>query len=145
MSEILHLTLKNDLGEIEQLNLQLEEFGSKHNLHTEELYALNLCLEEIVTNVIRYAWPEGGEHFCEVTINVNEQEIKIVVEDDGLPFNPCEVPEPDVSKPAAQRKIGGLGIHLVRQSMDHMGYLYADHKNILMLDKRRKAAPSAAA
>ncbi len=140
MSDMLHLVLKNDLGEIEQLNLQLEEFGSKHNLHTEELYALNLCLEEIVTNIIRYAWPEGGDHTIDITVNVNEQEFKIVVEDDGVPFNPCEVPEPDMSIPAAQRKVGGLGIHLVRQSMDHMGYLNTDNKNVLMLDKRRKAA-----
>lgn len=140
MSETLHIVLKNDLGEIEQLNLQLEEFGAKHNLHTEELYAVNLSLEEIVTNVIRYAWPEGGEHAIDITVNVNDQEIKIVVEDDGVPFNPCEVPEPDKSQPAAQRKVGGLGIHLVRGSMDHMGYLNADNKNILMLDKKRKTA-----
>ena len=140
MSETLHLILKNDLAEIEQLNLQLEAFGAKHNLHTEELYTLNLCLEEIVTNVILYAWPEGGEHTVDITVNLNDQEIKVVVEDDGLPFNPCEVPEPDLAKPASQRKIGGLGIHLVRKSVNHMGYLNADHKNILMLDKRRKAS-----
>lgn len=137
MSETMQVTLKNDLGELERLNMMFEDFGAQHNLQVQEQYAVYLCLEELVTNIINYAWPEGGDHEFEVQVAVDDEFIKVRVEDNGFPFNPAEFPEPDLTKPSSQRSIGGLGIHLVRQNTNEMFYQRFEEKNVLSLKRKR--------
>ncbi|MBI5772151.1 MAG: ATP-binding protein [Verrucomicrobia bacterium] len=140
MSQTVDIVLKNDLGELERLNQLVEEFGGQAGLHVEEQYALFLCLEEIVTNIVNYAWPDGGEHDFSIHIAVDDEHIKVQFEDDGVPFDPTKYPEPDMSKPASQRPVGGLGIHLVRQSTNELWYQHRDGKNVFIIKKKRKKA-----
>jgi anti-sigma regulatory factor (Ser/Thr protein kinase) len=137
MSESRNIVLQNNLDELERLNQLVEEFGEAQGLHVEEQYAIYLCLEEIVTNIINYAWPEGGQHEIQVALQVNEQQISVQISDDGMPFDPTQMAEPDTNKPAAERQIGGLGIHLVRQTMQQMEYQRDGDKNVLTLRKAR--------
>jgi len=144
MSESTHITLQNDLAELDRLNELVAEFGSEHGFTVEEEYAIYLCLEELFSNVVNYAWPEGGEHQVDVRLMVDDESLKIQIEDDGIPFNPTEFPEPDMNKPVHERQVGGLGIHLVRQNTDSIWYQRQDNKNVLIAKKKRKAAPAAA-
>ncbi len=139
MSDSEQLVINNDAAELERINQFVEEFGVANKLHVEETYAIYLCLEELVTNVISYAFPEGGAHDIVVRLRVDADNIHIELEDDGIPFDPTKVPEPDTNKPAHERQIGGLGIHLVRQTMNDMFYQRVEERNILLLKKRRKA------
>ncbi|MEW6304218.1 MAG: ATP-binding protein [Verrucomicrobiota bacterium] len=142
MSEYTQILLKNDLAEIDRLNQEVAEFGAQHNLTVEEEYALYLCLEELVTNVINYAWPEGGEHELNVIVAVNPEEFRIEIEDNGIPFDPTQYPEPDLSKPPHERQIGGMGLHLVRKTIDHMSYQRDGDINRLLVRKKRAKVPA---
>ncbi len=139
MSDSVELVIANDTAELERLNQLIEEFGARNKLHVEETYAIYLCLEELVTNVINYAWPDGGQHEIIVRLRVDDVSIHVELQDDGIAFDPTKVPEPDTNKPAHERQIGGLGIHLVRQTVNDMFYQRVDERNILLLKKKRKA------
>jgi serine/threonine-protein kinase RsbW len=140
MSDTAQLVITNDTAELERLNQLVEEFGTRNNLHVEENYAIYLCLEELVTNIINYGWPDGGQHEILVRLTVDDQAIRVELEDDGIAFDPTKVPAPDTNKPPQERQIGGLGIHLVRQTVDDMFYQRVDERNILLLKKKRKVA-----
>ena len=102
---------------------------------------LNLALEEAVSNVMLYAYPEqSGQVFVECTRCYREQTEQIVftISDSGIPFDPTQHAEADISLSAEEREIGGLGIHLVRQIMDEVRYAREENeenKNILTLIK----------
>lgn len=104
-------------------------FGKK------ELSQIRLASEEALVNVIHYAYPnKEGEVEIECLNNVSEGlEVRII--DRGTPFNPLESPAPDINSPLQQRKIGGLGVHLIRKMMDEVKYKREQDSNILILIK----------
>ena len=126
--------LKNDLAELQRLKQIVTEFAEQHRrLAPELVYRVNLALDEIITNVISYGYEDSSEHEISVHLSWNDPNIKIVVEDDGRPFNPLEAPPPDTGKALVGRQIGGLGIHLVRKLMDDLEYRRENNKNVLIL------------
>lgn len=130
------VTLKNDVAEIERLSQNVEAFGRSHGLPEEFLYAVNLALDEIVTNVIShgYAGETGREIIVELGIEGGE--LIAQVSDEARPFNPLEAPAAHVDGALEERPVGGLGIHLARTLMDSMAYRREGHKNVLILKKR---------
>lgn len=139
MSHNVSVELKNNISEIERLSQILDEFGEANSLLPNVLYALNLSLEEILTNVISYGYEDNNEHSIIVRISLKGgEELIAEVEDDGRPFNPLEAPEPGLEKPIEDRPIGGLGIHLVRNLMDGLEYRRQGRKNILVMRKKAK-------
>ena len=97
---------------------------------------VNLALDEIVSNVICHGWKDDGEHQLHVRISRVEDELRVEVEDDAAPFNPLEVPAPDLDQPLEQRPVGGLGIFLVQQIMDGLEYRRLDGRNLLIMKKK---------
>jgi serine/threonine-protein kinase RsbW len=130
------LELGSDLSEINRLRELVEQFGSRHGLSSDIVYQLNLALEEIVTNIISYGLEDREGHFVGVELRIDGDEVSAQVEDDGAPFDPTELPPPDIEAPIEQRRVGGLGIHLVRELMDDLAYSRTGNKNILTLRKR---------
>ena len=100
-------------------------------------FKLRLSIEEAVENGVRYAY-EGGIGWLEVGTNLDHDSLILTVElrDAGVPFNPLEVPDPDVTLPAEDRKIGGLGIYLCKKMMDTLNYKYEEGNNVLTMTKR---------
>ncbi|MBQ2642294.1 MAG: SpoIIE family protein phosphatase [Eubacterium sp.] len=97
---------------------------------------MTVALEEIFVNVCNYAY---GTHVGEITVAVKYvpemNEVRVKFTDSGMPFDPLENEQPDISLSAEERKIGGLGIHMVLQTMDKVTYKYEDGKNILTISK----------
>jgi len=97
---------------------------------------IELAVDEIFTNICMYAYaPKTGN----AVISVDTDTPGIVTlkfSDTGIPYNPLEKEDPDTTLSASERKIGGLGIYLVKKSMDGMSYEYKDGHNILTLVKR---------
>ena len=121
----------NNLYEvIDFINLELDSIDCPPDLETQ----LNLVTEEIFTNIVKYAYPRTGGNAV-IGIKTGE-EIKLKFEDEGIPFNPLEIPAPNLWNAPEDREIGGLGIHLVRQLMDKVEYLRDGNKNILTMTKR---------
>ena len=100
----------------------------------KETLALRLACEEIVMNVTTYAYPEGVDGFLDVTIQKTDR-IEIRFEDGGVPFNPLEQIAPNTELSWKKRRVGGLGIFLLRYKMDDVRYIYENHKNVLTIEK----------
>jgi serine/threonine-protein kinase RsbW len=137
MSEgTLSLHLRNDLSELATLSRNLEEFATSLGLSTRTLFQLNLVIDELVTNIINYAYRDDAEHWITVIVRFEEGSLVIRVEDDGIPFNPILSEVPDCSCPVERRVVGKLGIHLARQFADGLVYERCGNRNILTLTKR---------
>ena len=111
-------------------------------LHTKEVMSLGeewsvirLVVEELVINIVDYAYPDGGNDYLDVETSLTEDQITLRFRDGGLPFNPLEQTPPDVSLPMRQRQIGGLGIFMVSKKMDAMSYEYTNGENVLTVSK----------
>lgn len=131
-SEILEL--KNEMPSIEILKASLDTFLEKVKVPMEMAMPLQLAMEEAVANVIMYAYA-GKEGLFKVELSECASILTFVITDNGIPFNPVEKDDPDVTLPAEERKIGGLGVYLVKQIMDEVEYNRRDGQNILTLIK----------
>lgn len=97
-------------------------------------YMIHLVVEEIVVNIVDYAYPEGNGYLV-VCINSDGKELTIEFRDHGIPFNPLEQSKPDLDIPLEERSIGGLGIFLTKEMMDNVEYRYEQGENILIIKK----------
>jgi anti-sigma regulatory factor (Ser/Thr protein kinase) len=136
MNDQLELTLRNQRSEVARLQDQLEAFARQHGLAPRVLHDVQLALEEHLTNILVHGYDDEGEHAIRVHIQLDATDLRVEVADDGRPFNPLEHPEPDLTKPIAERPVGGLGIHMMRKSLDGTEYRRADGKNVLVMTKR---------
>lgn len=138
MSEAsLVIELQNDLAEVTRLAGEVEQFAAAHGVSDGTVFAVNLALEELVTNTISYGYPNGGRHVIHLRLDLEGEQLRIAIADDGRAFNPLDKEEPDHLDAAVEdRPIGGLGIHLVRKLMDEVRYERRDERNHLSLTKR---------
>lgn len=127
--------LKNKLSELDTLCQNLERFGESIGLSPKFIFETNLALDELFTNIISYGYSDKKVHTITVEISLQNNELLFRIEDDGLPFNPTEVEEPDLGCSIEECKIGGLGIHLAKNLMDEVCYQRCKEKNILTLKK----------
>ena len=97
---------------------------------------IKLAVEEAVTNVIDYAYPNGTEGNINITIEADESRVRFILSDSGAEFDPTGVSKADTTLTVDERPIGGLGVFLVRNLMDSINYERVDGKNVLRMEKR---------
>ena len=112
------------------------EFAQRAGLSAKDLFALQIVVEELVTNVIDYGGVPPGEHAVRVDLSVENGELTIRIADRGKEYNPLLRAEPDVTLPAEQRPIGGLGVHFCKKLTDAQEYSHRDGCNVLTLRKK---------
>lgn len=127
------LVIENRIQELDKLEPFLSHFFEQKSIDMSLLPQLDLALEEAVTNVIMYAYPEGKTGTAELTVNVNNKQICSTLTDSGTPFNPLEQQEDNLDVSLEERKIGGLGIHLIKEIMSKVEYEYANGRNVLRM------------
>jgi len=127
------LQLRNDGLEIRQLASTLEYIGSLSNIPSKALFRLNLALDELLTNTISYGYPDAREARIDVRLRHTGDKLEVRLADDGVPFDPLTLPDPDTTADIDQRAIGGLGVHLVRTLMDEVTYERESHHNVVTL------------
>ncbi len=132
----IRIVLRNELPDIQKLHLELEDFAQACDFPSRTLFELKVVLEEIVANVISYAYEDTQSHEIVIQAECKNGELVLDVEDDGRPFNPLLVRAPDLESPLQQRKVGGLGLHLVREFTQSIAYARRDGKNHLVLRKK---------
>ena len=100
-------------------------------------FKIELSVEEAVDNVVQYAY-EGGIGWLEAGTSLDDKSLVLTIElrDAGVPFNPLEKDDPDITLSAKERPVGGLGIYLCKQMMDSISYRYEDGNNVLVMTKR---------
>ena len=98
---------------------------------------IDVAVEEIYVNIANYAYaPATGKAWISVRPDPDTASVTIEFRDSGTPFNPLDKADPDVTLSAEERKIGGLGLYMVKKSMDHMDYCRRDGQNILTITKK---------
>ena len=98
---------------------------------------IDVAIDELFGNIARYAYAPGtGEAAVRFDFDADTRTVSITFLDSGIPFDPLARAAPDINAPAEARAVGGLGIYLVRKTMDRVDYRYADGKNILTIQKR---------
>jgi len=137
----------NALNELPRLNQSVQSFLQQHEAPPPAVFAANLALEEMITNIIKYGYDDSLSHDIRITLTREPGRLTVRIEDDGHEFNPLSQPPPDTSPQIEKRKIGGLGIHLVRRTVDAMWYRRREGRNLLEMIIRlpsdtEPAAPS---
>ena len=130
------LSARTHLSQLSRLSEFVAAFFTQNGLSAEVAADFELALEELFVNIVRYGHPKGGEHEATVGLKLEGDTICLVLEDDGIPFNPLEAPLLDLNLPLAERGVGGLGIHLVKGVMDDFQYTRAANRNRLEIRKR---------
>ncbi len=115
----------------------MERMGAEHRFAAKALKELQVVLDEAVSNVIRHAWPGGGEHEVRICISVHGGDVMIEIVDDGVMFDPLGARPPERSAPGRRPRKGGVGIHMVRQLVDAIEFTRIGGRNHLQLTKRR--------
>jgi sigma-B regulation protein RsbU (phosphoserine phosphatase) len=130
------ITLQNDVTQITQLNTFVKQFLTQAGLDRKETLRLQLALEEVVVNVMNYAYPPESHGDIIVEAALNENRIKFTISDSGAAFDPTtEARNVDTTLSAEERPIGGLGILLIRKLVDSINYERINGRNILTLRK----------
>ena len=124
----------DNLDEIREI---VAEAARQVGFSDKEIYAIQLAADEASSNIIEHAYAgvKGGK--LEIDISTSDTKLKIIMRDHGKPFDPASVPEPNVKADLSERKIGGLGMYLMRKLMDEVSYESSPETgNILTMIKR---------
>ena len=126
----LQATLENTTELLTILEKELEEAGCS----MKEQMKISVAVEEIFVNIANYAYGDSvGNAEIDIDVDNDKKSIVILFKDCGTPYNPLEHEDPDTTLSADEREIGGLGILIVKKSMDEVSYQYKDGKNILTI------------
>lgn len=136
MGESLTLEVRNSPDAIAPASETAEAWLAARAAGPEAAYLVLLAIEELVTNCIKYAYSDTAEHTIAIVLSADAGALTMTFVDDGRPFDPLAVPAPDLDATAAGRRVGGLGIFLLRNLADTMTYERRDGANRLTLTKR---------
>ena len=122
----------------EQLRVRLLTVAEELRIPERETDHLLIAADEVFSNIAAYAYPGGGGTVeFQAEEDAEGTELRLIFSDRGIPFDPLAAAPPDTAAPIAERRIGGLGIHVVRKLMDRVAYRRTeDGKNVLTLVKR---------
>jgi serine/threonine-protein kinase RsbW len=135
-AQTVNVSIRNDVTDLLNVADIVDRVGVEAGIPTRTVIQLQVVLDEILSNIIKYAWPEGESHEFAVGIDVRDGGVEITITDDGRPFNPLAQTAPKSSPPGRRPAPGGVGIHLVGQLVDGFKYARVDGRNLVTLTKR---------
>ena len=134
--ESLEISLVNDLQELARIAERIDEFCEDRNLGPQIGYAVNLSVDEILTNTISYGYDDEEPHEIEIVVSMEGDAIVVVIVDDSTAFDLSQAPDADIESSVEERALGGLGLFLVHQMMDGVEYRRTGGRNIVTLTKK---------
>jgi len=135
------IVITNTIEELPVLAERVEEMGDNWDWPLPFTMNINLVLEEAVSNIIFYAFTDEEKHEIGLAFQMVNNELTIDITDDGIYFDPTAREAPNLTLPAEERPIGGLGIFLILKSMDSVMYKRENNRNILTLIKKVSYEP----
>jgi sigma-B regulation protein RsbU (phosphoserine phosphatase) len=127
----LELTIPNHLAECAEVKEHFDTFAEHYGIPDKTRLKMHVVIDELLTNVISYAYPDDENHEIGIKIELSANRLKVSMVDDGIPFNPLGLETPDTELSLEEREIGGLGIHIVRKIMDRVSYRRRIDKNVI--------------
>lgn len=104
-------------------------------MSSEIAFAVNVSVDELLTNTISYGYEDSDPHRIEMTVQMEGTVLVVELSDDARPYDPTAAPDPDIDASIENRPIGGLGVHFVRVLMDSFLYRRSDGRNVVTLTK----------
>ena len=133
-------SFRADIKELDNVLAFVKEEISSY-VSNKILFKINIAIEELFVNIANYAYEKNEENddnnLVDISINVDLENKNIVITfvDSGAKFNPISKEDPCIDLPAEERKVGGLGIYIVKKTVDKIDYKYIDNKNVLTIEK----------
>jgi len=136
MDQTCEMTIESDSSEIPAVSASLETAMHAQGFGSNDILDTQLAVEEAITNIIDHGYKNAcGEIIISCRINLYQAEVRI--RDNAPRFDPLSLPEPELDGTIQDRKIGGLGVFLIRQVMNEISYQYENGQNILVMIKRK--------
>ena len=137
--KLVDLSIRNKVADLAIVRTALDRIGEDLEIPSKAMMQLQVALDEILSNIVKYAWPGGEAHELHLRISVQDGGIEIVIVDDGAPFDPrAHVPR-EPPAPGGRLQPGGVGIQMVKQLVDGFDYARIDDRNQVTLTKRYAA------
>lgn len=144
MASPLILRVPNQISELTGIIESIEDYLSAQGIEPGTISRLGLITDELFNNTVSYGFPEGGDHEINLEVSVDADNIRLIINDDGVAFNPLAREAPDTTAGLEQRAIGGLGLHLVRNMARKIHYRHQDGRNVITVWLARQAGERAA-
>ncbi len=129
------LTTEASIAQLDEVIDFIDAFLEEHECPMKIMTQINVAAEEIFVNIAHYS----GSEKATITISESDGMAEITFTDSGRPYNPLEKPDPDITLPAEERDIGGLGVYIVKKTMDGVSYNHSGGCNIFTMRKRINA------
>ena len=126
-------SILNKIRDLSRMPEVVAQLAEQHGLSEDAVFSINVALDEMLSNIIKYGYTDDAIHEIRIRLSVGDTMLVAEIEDDGQPFDPCAAGPVDVDAPMEDRKVGGLGIHIVRQLMEEVGYARVDGRNRLVM------------
>lgn len=136
MNKQIDLQIHNKIPEIERVCESIAEFCREHSISDKIIFSLHLALDEILTNIISYGYCDKNDHVIDIRYSLQNDYLTLEIEDDSNPYDPANAATPDINVCLEDRKIGGLGIYLIKSMMGEIKYSTKNGKNKLILTKK---------
>jgi serine/threonine-protein kinase RsbW len=135
MDSRLDLEIPNELPALETLMQTISAHLENNGAGPGSIYAAEIALEELITNILKYSYDDGGPHTIKVSTVIRDGRFQLVIIDDGHEFDPFVQATPDTTLSVEEREIGGLGIHFVKNMLESCHYERRDGLNIITVEK----------
>jgi ammonium transporter len=137
-----HIMIKNELSGINTVNETFDAFADEFEIPQSVALKFNIIFDELLNNVISYAYADDNEHNIEVRMARTGTRLSVAITDDGLPFNPLSMKKPNIDLSLEDREIGGMGIYLVRNLVDDVSYQRRIGKNVMTMTQNLRLEAS---
>jgi serine/threonine-protein kinase RsbW len=129
-------TIRNRREEFTRVIEAVDRLAAEHHLAADVVGDMQVALDEVLTNIVEYAYTDDVEHEIRIRLRVLDNVLEATIEDDGVPFNLLESAAPDTRAPLRERRIGGVGLHFVKNLMSEVSYDRVGDRNRLVLKKK---------
>jgi len=135
MSTQYKLNAVNTIDNLALIGEFLEKSLKAHNVDAAAIYEIQTAVDEAAANVILYGFPDGRQDDIEIQCTVTDTRVTVSIKDTGAPYDPTSAPAPDLTSDIENRRVGGLGVHFMRELMDELDYECKDHTETLTMVK----------
>ena len=133
------LSIRNNIADLAIVRATLDRIGEDFDIPNRAVIQLQVALDEVLSNIVKYAWPGDEAHELQLRIRIQNGGIEVVIVDDGTPFDPLSHVPRAAAAPGSRPKPGGVGIQMVRKLVDIFEYTRIDGRNQVTLSKRYTA------
>jgi serine/threonine-protein kinase RsbW len=130
----LSFTLRNHRSEIARMFVILQAFCETHGIAPDDMFNIRLVLDEAVINVMLHGYEDTAEHVINVSLALDDSVLTIHIDDDAAAYNPLDAPAPRFDLPIEQRRIGGLGVHIMKALARTVEYHRENGRNHLDME-----------